>query len=104
MATNPVSGLTLALQMEDDLQAANNLADVRTRTAAWTNLGAPTTAVNFTVAIAKHQFLLQTDPTTGTFVGSLTDTAKTAGETIVVKKPVGSLCTVSAATVTGSYG
>lgn len=166
MATNPGSGVALNLQMEDDLQAANNLADVANRVSAWSNLGAPTTAVNYTVAIAagaanvctitvtakdaanvtvlglhefilttssaatgagistvaysgtiaattgtiintliaKHQFICQTDPTTGTWVGSLTDTAKTAGETIVVKKPVGSLCTVSAATVTGSYG
>ena len=57
-----------------------------------------------TTLTAKHHFLIQTDPTTGTFVGSLTDTAKTAGETIVVAKPLGSGCVVSAATVTGSYG
>lgn len=54
--------------------------------------------------VAKHQFICQTDPTTGTWVGSLTDTAKTEGETFVVKKPIGGLCTVSAATVTASYG
>lgn len=53
---------------------------------------------------AKHSFHIQTDPTTGTFVGSLTDTAKTQGETIVVKKPLGSGCIVSAATVTANFG
>lgn len=65
---------------------------------------AATTGTITNTLIAKHQFICQTDPTTGTWVGSLTDTAKTAGETIVVKKPIGGLCTVSAATVTGSYG
>lgn len=64
-------------------------------------------AVTGTIAAtitAKHMFLIQTSPTTGTFVGSLTDTAKTQGETIVVTKPLGSVGVVSAATVTASYG
>lgn len=65
---------------------------------------AATTGTITNTLIAKHQFICQTDPTTGTWVGSLTDSAKTAGETIVVKKPIGGACTVSAATVTGSYG
>lgn len=73
-------------------------------TVAYSGTIAATTGTIINTLIAKHQFICQTDPTTGTWVGSLTDTAKTEGETIVVKKPVGGLCTVSAATVTASYG
>lgn len=73
-------------------------------TVAYSGTIAAVTGTIINTLIAKHQFICQTDPTTGTWVGSLTDTAKTAGETFVVKKPIGGLCTVSAATVTGSYG
>lgn len=85
-----------------------------TTSSAATGAGISTVAYSGTIAavtgtiintlIAKHQFICQTDPTTGTWVGSLTDTAKTEGETFVVKKPITSLCTVSAATATASYG
>lgn len=71
---------------------------------AYSGTIAATTGAIINTLIAKHQFICQTDPTTGTWVGSLTDTAKTQGETFVVKKPVGGLCTVSSATVTASYG
>lgn len=73
-------------------------------TVAYSGTIAATTGTIINTLIAKHQFICQTDPTTGTWVGSLTDTAKTEGETFVVKKPIGGLCTVSAATVTASYG
>lgn len=73
-------------------------------TVAYSGTIAAVTGTIINTLIAKHQFICQTDPTTGTWVGSLTDTAKTEGETFVVKKPVGALCTVSAATVTASYG
>lgn len=71
---------------------------------AYSGTIAAVTGTIINTLIAKHQFICQTDPTTGTWVGSLTDTAKTEGETFVVKKPLGGLCTVSAATVTASYG
>lgn len=87
---------------------------VLTTSSAATGAGISVVAYSGTIAavtgtiintlIAKHQFMCQTDPTTGTWVGSLTDSAKTEGETFVVKKPIGGLCTVSAATVTASYG
>lgn len=61
-----------------------------------------TTGAILATITAKFVFDIITNAS-GVWVGSLTDTAKTAGEKVAVVRPDGEI-KLSAATVTGSYG
>lgn len=95
---NPVAGVH-ALEHWNS-SAADGIA---LSTVAYSGTLVATSGAIKTALTAKHHFLINTDAT-GKFVGSLTDTAKTQGERMVVRVPGGSEIVVSAATVTASYG
>lgn len=80
-----------------DLITTSDAAGTTISSTAYSGTLVATTVVT---PVAKHAFLIATD-STGVFVGSLTDTAKTA-DYIVVKKPASSGIVVSAAAAYGA--
>ena len=82
-------GNTLVGAYVFDLYFAENAAGTTITSTTYSGSRvAPTGAIVTTITAKKH-FKLTTDATTGTFVGSLTDTAETASQYAVAVNPTG---------------
>ena len=97
------AGATIAAVHVIDYYNSTSSTGANVSTTAYSGTLVATTGAILDTVLDKHHFILLTDAN-GVFVGSLTDTAKTQNEYHVAIKPVGTRVTVSAATVTGSYG
>lgn len=84
-------GNTLVGAYVFDLYFAENAAGTTITTTTYSGSLVATTGAIITTITAKKHFKLTTDATTGTFVGSLTDTAETASQYAVAVNPSGTI-------------
>lgn len=102
---NNVSTVTVTVKDSDgntmvgayvfDLYFAENSAGTTITTTAYSGTLVASTGAIVTTITAKKHFKVITDPTTGTFVGSLTDTSETAGQYAVAVSPAGTIDTAA---------
>lgn len=95
-------GNALAGVQNIDFYISTSATGANITAAAFTGTLVPTTGALLATISAKQVFSLITDAT-GKFVGSLTDTAKTAGQYFVAIRARGDVV-VAGPTITASYG